>query len=155
MAAVTTRGLTKRYKEITAVDHLDLRIESGELFSLLGVNGAGKSTLINLIMRLYDVDSGSILIDGVDIRDISQESLRRQTGVVLQETFLFTGTIYDNIAYAKPDAPRDEIIRAAKLSGAHKFIIKLADFATLYKSVDNLFNIAELKLSRCNACKDT
>ena len=97
------------------------------MIGIVGHSGAGKSTLINLIMRLYDVDSGSILIDGVDIRDISQESLRRQTGVVLQETFLFTGTIYDNIAYAKPDAPRDEIIRAAKLSGAHKFIIKLAD----------------------------
>ena len=109
------------------LNDISFEAHKGEMIGIVGHSGAGKSTLINLIMRLYDVDSGSILIDGVDIRDISQESLRRQTGVVLQETFLFTGTIYDNIAYAKPDAPRDEIIRAAKLSGAHKFIIKLAD----------------------------
>ncbi len=109
------------------LENISFEAHRGEMIGIVGHSGAGKSTLINLIMRLYDVDSGSILIDGVDIRDISQESLRRQTGVVLQETFLFTGTVYDNIAYAKPDAPRDEVIRAAKLSGAHKFIIKLPD----------------------------
>ena len=78
-------------------------------------------------MRLYDVDDGVIRIDGVDIRDISQSSLRSQIGVVLQETFLFSGTIYDNIAYAKPSATRDEVLAAAKLAGAHSFIMKMPD----------------------------
>ena len=109
------------------LDNISFCAEKGEMIGIVGHSGAGKSTLINLIMRLYDVDSGKILIDGVDIREISQESLRRQIGVVLQETFLFTGTVYDNIVYARPDAPRDEVVRAAKLSGAHKFIIKLPD----------------------------
>ena len=109
------------------LENISFAAHKGEMIGIVGHSGAGKSTLINLIMRLYDVDSGQILIDGVDIRDISQESLRRQTGVVLQETFLFTGTVYNNIAYAKPDAPRDEVIRAAKLSGAHKFVIRLPD----------------------------
>lgn len=109
------------------LENISFTAEKGEMIGIVGHSGAGKSTLINLVMRLYDVHSGQILIDGVDIRDISQESLRRQMGVVLQETFLFTGTVYDNIAYASPHAPRDEVIRAAKLSGAHKFIIKLPD----------------------------
>ena len=74
---------------------------------------------------MYDVNEGSLKIDGIDIRDISQDSLRSQIGVVLQETFLFSGTIYDNIAYAKPSATPDEVITAAKLSGAHQFIMKL------------------------------
>ncbi len=109
------------------LEDVSFTAKKGEMIGIVGHSGAGKSTLINLLMRLYDVNSGQILIDGVDIRDISQESLRRQTGVVLQETFLFTGTVFDNIAYAKPGASRDEVIRAAKLSGAHKFIIKLPD----------------------------
>ena len=78
-------------------------------------------------MRLYDVSEGSIKIDGVDIRDITQNSLRSQVGVVLQETFLFSGTIYDNIAYAKPEATRDEIITASKIAGAHQFIMQLPE----------------------------
>lgn len=78
-------------------------------------------------MRLYDVTEGSIRIDGIDIRDISQHSLRSQIGVVLQETILFAGSIYDNLLYAKADATREEIINAAKIAGAHEFIIKLPD----------------------------
>ncbi|MBO7404030.1 MAG: ATP-binding cassette domain-containing protein, partial [Clostridia bacterium] len=97
----------------------------GEMVGIVGKSGVGKSTLINLVMRLYDVTEGAIRIDGIDIRDISQESLRSQIGVVLQETFLFSGTIYDNIAYAKPNATRDEVITAAKIAGAHSFIMKL------------------------------
>lgn len=100
-------------------------INPGEMIGIVGKSGVGKSTLINLVMRLYDVVDGSIEIDGIDIRDISQESLRSQIGVVLQETFLFSGTIYDNIAYAKPGATRDEVITAAKIAGAHSFIMKL------------------------------
>ena len=107
--------------------NIDIHIKSGEFIGLVGKSGVGKSTLINLIMRMYDVESGSICIDGVDIKDISQESLRSQMGVVLQETFLFAGNIYQNIAYAKPEATREEIIKVSKLAGAHDFIMKLRD----------------------------
>ena len=107
--------------------NIDLHIKSGEFIGLVGKSGVGKSTLINLIMRMYDVEDGSICIDGIDIRDISQESLRSQMGVVLQETFLFSGTIYQNISYAKPEATREEIIAVSKLAGCHDFIVKLPD----------------------------
>ncbi len=107
--------------------NVDIHIRSGEFIGLVGKSGVGKSTLINLIMRMYDVEEGSITIDGIDIRDISQEALRSQMGVVLQETFLFSGTIYQNIAYAKPEATREEIISVSKLAGCHDFIIKLSD----------------------------
>ncbi len=107
--------------------NIDIHIKSGEFIGIVGRSGVGKSTLINLIMRMYDVEDGSICVDGVDIRDISQEALRSQMGVVLQETFLFSGTIYQNIAYAKPDATREEIIAVSKLAGCHSFIITLPD----------------------------
>lgn len=107
--------------------NVDIHIKKGEFVGLVGKSGVGKSTLINLIMRMYDVEDGSICIDGVDIKNISQEALRSQMGVVLQETFLFAGTIYQNIAYAKPEATREEVISVAKLSGCHDFIIKLSD----------------------------
>jgi ATP-binding cassette subfamily B protein len=97
------------------------------MIGLVGHSGAGKSTTINLITRLYDVDEGQILIDGVDVRKIKVEDLRRQTGVVLQETFLFSGTVHENIAYAKPDATPEEIIAAAKMANAHDFIMNRPD----------------------------
>lgn len=106
---------------------INITVAPGDFVGIVGRSGVGKSTLINLVMRLYDVDDGSIKIDGVDIRDISQSSLRSQIGVVLQETFLFSGTVYDNIAYAKPSATRDEVLAAAKLAGAHSFIMKMPD----------------------------
>ena len=106
---------------------INLKIQPGEMIGLVGKSGVGKSTLINLVMPLYDVTEGSIRIDGIDIRDISQHSLRSQIGVVLQETILFAGSIYDNLLYAKADATREEIINAAKIAGAHEFIIKLPD----------------------------
>ena len=108
-------------KNITAT------VKKGEMIGIVGRSGVGKSTLINLIMRLYDPKEGSVKVDGHDLRDIPQECLRSQIGVVLQETYLFSGTIYDNISYAKPEATRDEVIAAAKLAGAHKFIVKLPD----------------------------
>ncbi len=112
---------------VDVLRHIDLHIKPGEFIGLVGKSGTGKSTLINLIMRMYDVDEGSLMIDGVDIRDISQHSLRSQIGAVLQETFLFNGSIFQNIAYAKPDATREEVIKAAKTAGAHSFIVKLTD----------------------------
>lgn len=116
------------YDSGTEVLHkIDIHIKQGEFIGLVGASGVGKSTLINLIMRMYDVEEGSITVDGVDIRDISQDSLRSQMGVVLQETFLFSGSIYQNIAYAKPEATRDEIIAVAKIAGCHDFISRLPD----------------------------
>lgn len=112
--------------------NVSLEIHKGDMIGIVGKSGAGKSTLINLLMRLYDVDDGSIKIDGTDIRDMSQETLRRNIGVVLQENYLFHGTVFDNIAYAKPDATHEEVIAAAKVSGAHQFIMKLPDGYNTY-----------------------
>lgn len=94
----------------------------GETIAILGATGSGKSTLIYLVPRFYDVTKGRILIDGIDVRDVTFKSLRQQVGVVLQEVFLFTGTIRDNIAFGKPDATQEEIETAAKLGKAHDFI---------------------------------
>ncbi len=106
---------------------VDIHIKKGEFIGLVGASGVGKTTLINLIMRLYDVDSGSITVDGVDIKNISGESFRKQIGVVLQETYLFSGTVFQNIAYAKPNAKREEVIAVAKIAGCHEFITKMPD----------------------------
>jgi ATP-binding cassette subfamily B protein len=98
-------------------------VEPGEMVGLVGHSGAGKTTTINLLCRFYDVDEGEILIDGIDIRKIRRSDLRRQIGLVPQDTFLFSGTIAENIAFAKPDATKEEIIRAAKIANAHDFIV--------------------------------
>ena len=111
---------------------VSLTIHEGEFIGLVGKSGVGKSTLINLIMRMYDVDEGAIRIDGVDIRDIPQEQLRSEMGVVLQENFLFTGSVLQNLTYAKPDATLEEVIEAAKSAGAHEFIIRLPDGYNTY-----------------------
>lgn len=101
--------------------------ENGKLLGIVGRSGAGKSTLLNLITRLYDVDEGKILIDGVDIRDIAFSDLRGLIAMVSQETYIFMGTVAENIAYAKPDATRREIIDAARMASAHDFIMRLPD----------------------------
>lgn len=106
---------------------INIEIKKGEMIGLVGHSGAGKSTLINLVSRFYDVNEGRILIDGIDIRNIKQEELRSQIGVVLQETFLFSGSILDNIRYSKPDATLEEVIQAAKTANAHDFIVTLPD----------------------------
>ncbi len=102
-------------------------IEPGELIGVVGPSGAGKTTLVNLICRFYDATGGAIRIDGVDVREIAMEELRQNIGIVLQTPFLFSGTIGQNIAYAKQQASRDEIIRAAKAANAHDFIANLPE----------------------------
>ena len=109
------------------LDGVNLEVEQGELIGLVGHSGAGKTTMINLLLRLYEVDEGKILIDGTDIRDIALTDLRTQIGVVLQETFLFSGTVLDNIRYSKPEAGLDEVIEAAKIAHAHDFITHFPD----------------------------
>lgn len=104
---------------------ITLHIRPGEKIGITGRSGAGKSTLIHLLCRFYDPDAGSISLDGVDLREISAPDLRKQIGMVMQDTFLFDGTIAQNIAYGKPDATREEILEAARLAGAHTFISKL------------------------------
>ena len=105
-----------------AVENISLDVKAGKKYALVGPSGAGKSTLLSLILRFYDPQSGRIALDGVDIRDIAQASLREQIGVVNQDTFLFHDTIYENIRYGRLDATRDEIIAAAKSAYAHDFI---------------------------------
>ena len=102
-------------------------VNAGEMIGLVGHSGAGKSTTINLICRFYDPTEGMITLDGVDMRNIKLADLRQQIGVVLQEPFLFNGTIADNIAYGKPDATREEIMAAAKAANAHEFVMKFTD----------------------------
>lgn len=114
------------------LEHIDLHVKQGEMIGLVGASGTGKSTMINLIMRLYDVNRGTLCIDGVDIRNIDQECLHSQIGVVLQETFLFSGSILNNLRYAKPDATMTEIIQAAKSANAHDFICKMPDGYNTY-----------------------
>ncbi len=116
------------YREYAPVlKDITMKINKGEMIGIVGHSGVGKSTLINLILRLYDVTDGQILIDGRDIRSYAQKSLRSQIGVVLQETFLFDGSVLDNICYAKPDATFEEVVRAAKIANAHDFVTKLPD----------------------------
>jgi ATP-binding cassette subfamily B protein len=104
-----------------------VEVKAGEMIGIVGHSGCGKSTLINLIMRMYDPTDGVIEIDGVNIKDISQQSLRSQMGVVLQETHLFSGSIRDNIKYALRYASDAEVIRAARAANAHDFIMRLPE----------------------------
>ncbi len=109
------------------LEHISLDVIPGELLGILGGSGSGKSTLVNLISRLYDVDEGEILLDGVNVKDLSFASLRGAVAMVSQETYIFMGTIAENIAYAKPNATHEEILNAAAQAGAHGFICKLPD----------------------------
>ncbi len=107
------------------LSHINLKINKGDSIALVGPSGGGKTTLCNLIPRFYDVTEGRILIDGVDIRDVTLKSLRDSIGVVQQDVYLFSGTVYENISYGMPGASREAVIEAAKLAGAHGFITAL------------------------------
>ncbi len=126
--SIELRNVSFSYDGIRRVlKNVSLKIEPGQMIGLAGPSGGGKTTLVNLICRFYDVLEGQILIDGVDVRDYDLEDLRRHVGIVLQEPFLFHGTVAENIAYGHPDASLDEIITAAKAANAHDFIVGFAD----------------------------
>ncbi len=124
--AIEMRRIGFRYGNRTVLRGLDLSIRPGEMIGLVGHSGSGKSTLVNLICRFYDVTDGAILVDGVDLRRFGVADYRRHIGLVLQEPFLFYGTVAENIAYGKPDATRAEIVAAARAAHAHEFILRLA-----------------------------
>lgn len=125
---VAFEGVSFGYsKDRPVLKNLNFRVKPGEKIAILGATGSGKTSLIYLIPRFYDVDSGNILIDGTDVRDYKLSSLRSQVGLVLQDVFLFTGTIQDNIAFGRPEATKDEVIAAAKLARIHNFIETLPD----------------------------
>jgi ATP-binding cassette, subfamily B, multidrug efflux pump len=117
-----------RYKEeVPLIDNMSLDVKQGHTIAIVGPTGAGKTTLVNLLMRFYEINGGTISIDGMDIRDVKRASLRSMFGMVLQDTWLFNGTIRDNIAYGREDATEEEILRAAKAAYADRFIRTLPD----------------------------
>ena len=126
---ITFEDVSFRYNENTdkVLNHVDLDVPAGAYTALVGASGAGKTTLCSLIPRFYDVTGGRVLIDGRDVRSVTLKSLRSQIGMVQQDVYLFTGTIYENIAYGKPGATREEVIEAAKNANAHEFICQFPD----------------------------
>ena len=124
---VEFRDVSFSYTDEPLIQDLNLRVEPGQTAAIVGPTGAGKTTLVNLIMRFYDVDSGAITLDGVDIRDCSREELRNQIGMVLQDAVLFKGTIMDNIRYGRLDATDEEVIEAAKATYVDRFVRSLPD----------------------------
>ncbi len=127
------RNASFGYKSYEPVlEGINLKVEPGEMIGFVGASGTGKSTMINLIMHLYEVDDGSLLVDGIDIKSIKLENYHSQIGVVLQENFLFSGTIINNIRFARPDATYEEVVRAAKMANAHDFICKTPDGYNTY-----------------------
>ena len=109
----------------TVLPDLNLKAQPGQTIAIVGHTGAGKTTLINLLMRFYDVDRGQILVDGLDVRKVTRASLRRAYAMVLQDTWVFGGTVFENIAYGKEGATLDEVVAAAKAARIHSYIMRL------------------------------
>jgi ATP-binding cassette, subfamily B, bacterial len=124
---IELRDVKFKYGTREVLHNLNLTIEPGEMIGLVGLSGSGKSTLVNLVCRFYDVSEGAILVDGHDIRSFRIAQYRRNIGIVLQDPFLFYGTVAENISYGKPEATREEIITAARAARAHDFILRLGD----------------------------
>ena len=125
---ITLKNVTFGYDATKPVlKDITFQVPAGEMLGIVGRSGAGKSTLVNLISRLYDPQNGSIYIDGVNVKDMSFAELRKNVAMVSQETYIFMGTVAENIAYARPDATREEIIAAAIQASAHDFICKMPD----------------------------
>ena len=124
---VTFEHVKFGYYDKTLIKDLNVDVKSGQMVAIVGPTGAGKTTIINLLLRFYDVKGGSIKIDGVDIRDLKRGELRSMFGMVLQDTWLYSGSIYDNIRYGRLDARKDEVINAAKMANVHHFIRTLPD----------------------------
>ncbi len=122
---IELRDVRFKYGVREVLHGIDLDVAPGEMIGLVGPSGAGKSTLINLVCRFYDVSAGAVLVDGTDVRSFPVEEYRRNIGIVLQDPFLFYGTIAENIAYGKPGATREEIVAAARAARAHEFILRL------------------------------
>ncbi len=123
--AIDIRNVTFRYEDIDVLKNINLTIQSGEAVAFVGMSGGGKTTLVNLIPRFYDVTDGQILIDDLDIREVTIESLREQIGIVTQQTILFNDTVSNNILYGDIKKTREDVIRAAKAANAHDFIMNL------------------------------
>jgi ATP-binding cassette subfamily B protein len=125
---VVYAGVNAEYKSDEPVlRNVDLVAEPGETIAIVGPTGAGKTTLVNLLPRFYDVTGGTVTIDGVDVRDVTLPSLRQQIGVVLQDSFLFSDTVMNNIRFGRPEATDEEVVAAAQLARAHDFIERLPD----------------------------
>lgn len=121
------KGLKFKYKNRNIINGVDLDVPKGQVVAVIGKSGVGKSTLVKLLLRFYDPQEGKILIDGHDVREVTQESLRENIGVVLQDTAIFNDTALNNISYSNPKATKNEVIRAAKVAHAHEFITKLPE----------------------------
>lgn len=126
---ISYENVSFRYEENSekVLSHLNLSVRAGEYVAIVGSSGGGKTTLCSLLPRFYEVSSGSIKIDGIDIRDVTLHSLRNQIGIVQQDVYLFAGSVMDNIRYGRPDASEEEVIAAAKQANAHEFIMELSD----------------------------
>ena len=112
---------------VPVLEDINITVRPGERIALVGPSGGGKTTMCNLLPRFYDTTSGSITIDGQDIKNVTLQSLRSNIGVVQQDVYLFSGSVYENISYGRPGATREEVMEAAKLAGAHEFITELQD----------------------------
>ena len=155
--SIEIKNVSFSYKpEVPLIQGLDLSVKPGQRIAIVGPTGCGKTTFINLLMRFYDVTNGEILIDGRDIRDMKRKNLRSLYGMVLQDTWIFTGTVRENIAYGKPDATDEEIVRAAKTAHAHSFIKRLEngydtmltdDGGSLSQGQKQLLSIARIMLT--------